>query len=120
MEATMLESASEFRRAVAARNRDAGGRRRFGADLRSRAVALAEAARREGRTWESIASELEVSSTLLQKWCRDRSESPFVRVEVDEAAAVAVGGAVRVSTPGGYVVEGLDVASAAELLRRLR
>lgn len=118
----MLESAKEFRRALAASNRGvgAGGRRRFGAELRARAVALAGAARRRGRGWDEIAAELGVSATLLQKWCRGASPPAFVRVEVAEAAAATASGGLRLLSPAGYVVEGLDVVSAAELLRRLR
>lgn len=126
----MAESASEFRRAVAARNRGEGvKRRRFGADLRARAVALAAAMRREGQPWQSIASELEVNATLLQKWCEQGTGAPFVLVELEEQGKTTksgagvgdrqVGGALRLCTPSGYVIEGLDVVAAAELLRRL-
>jgi transposase-like protein len=121
--------ASEFRRAVAARNRGVGGggRRRFGAELRARAVALVGAARRGGRGWDEIAVELGVRATLLQKWCRGAAPPAFVpappalvRVEVEEAAPDPASGGMRLVSPAGYVVEGLDVVSAAELLRRLR
>ena len=90
----MAESASEFRRAVAARNRGEGvKRRRFGADLRSRAVALAAAMRREGQPWQSIASELKVNVTLLQKWCEQGAGEPFVLVELEEEGTTTASGA---------------------------
>jgi hypothetical protein len=115
----MSESAREFRRAVAARNREGGVRRRFGSDLRARAITWAQSARRSGRQWEEIASELGVSATLLQRWCRESAPS-FVRVEVEEVEAPGASGVLRLVTPRGDVIEGLDVASAAELVRRLR
>jgi hypothetical protein len=116
-----MVEAMEFRRAVAARNRGVGGggRRRFGAELRARAVALVVAGRRSGRGWDEIAAELGVRATLLQKWCRAAASPAFVRVEIEEEAQSTASG-LRLSFPAGYVVEGLDVASAAELLRRLR
>jgi hypothetical protein len=43
-----------------------------------------------------------------------------VRVEVEEVEAPAASGVLRLVTPRGDVIEGLDVASAAELVRRLR
>jgi hypothetical protein len=61
---------------------------------------------------------LGVRATLLQKWCRGAAPPAFVRVEVEEAAPAS--GGLRLVSPAGYVVEGLDVVSAAELLRRLR
>lgn len=117
-----MEEAIEFRRAVAARNRGVGGggRRYFGTELRARAVALARAARRSDRSWEEIAAELGVTATLLQKWCRGAVSPAFVRVEIEESASGVASGGLRLVSPAGYVVEGLDVASAAELLRRLR
>jgi AraC-like DNA-binding protein len=115
----MSESAREFRRAVAARNREGGVRRRFGSDLRARAIAWAQSARRAGQKWEEIARELGVSATLLQRWCRESTPS-FVRVEVEEVLTPAASGRLRLVTPAGEVIEGLDVAAAAELVRRLR
>lgn len=112
-------SARSFREAVAARNAGSSGRRRFGADLRARAVALATRARHAGRSWAWIGRELGVRETLLQKWCVG-SGSSFVRVEIDRDADSVTGGGLRVRTPEGFAIEGLDVAGAVELLRRLR
>ena len=105
---------------MAAQNRGRTERRRFGADLRSRAVELVSAARVGGRSWQWIAEELGVNATLLQRWARDRGSS-FVRVETtEEASVVSTSGTLRLRTPEGYAVEGLDVASVADLLHQLR
>jgi hypothetical protein len=85
--------------------------------------------RRDGQPWKSIASELDVNATLLQKWCEQGSGAPFVLVELEEEETAATrcaavgdqqtGGVLRLCTPSGYVIEGLDVAAAAKLLRQL-
>lgn len=87
--------------------------------LQVRAVALRE---EDGLPLDLIAERLGVSQGTVVRWLARRSqEAGFVKVDVvadfpEPAPAPAV--AVLLA-PGGYRVEGLDVASLAELLRRL-
>ena len=98
-------------------------------DLRSRLVAYARACRERGEPYGDIAARLGLVESTLARWLRrDRvTASPGFR----SVAIVAAGegaqetGAsreppvLRLVTPRGYAVEGLDVATAAYLLRVL-
>ena len=87
--------------------------------LQSRAIVL----RREGGlAADAIAERLGVSQSTVSRWLAGRSqEAGFVQVSVvTDAPEPAPAHAVPVLVaPGGYRVEGLDVASLADLLRRL-
>ena len=98
-------------------------------DLRSRLVACARACRDRGEPYGDIAARLGLVESTLARWLRqDRAAAvPGFR----SVAIVAAGDGARASdasceqptlrlvTPRGYTVEGLDVATAAYLLRVL-
>ena len=93
------------------------------ADLRERlqqqAVALRE---EECLPLDLIAERLGVSQATVVRWlARHSLETGFVQVEVvaDAPEPASVAPLPVLLAPGGYRVEGLDVAGLAELLRRL-
>jgi len=111
--------------ALSADRRDQANRRRgpLPAEQRRRlqtqAVALREGG---GLPVEVIAERLGVSQATVVRWLAGRSqETGFVQVEVvvDGPEPAPVRSAPVLHAPGGYRVEGLDVAGVAELLRRL-
>lgn len=115
----MVREGRSFREAVRAANRGKAARRHFSEELRAEAVSITRAARRQGSSWKEILEGLGVGAALLQKWCRE-TPSSFVRVEMSEATPKVVREGLRLQTPEGFAIEGLDVAGAIELLRQLR
>ncbi len=105
----------------------AAGRRRgpFPANIRAQLQRRAVVLRDEGQLpVDIIAERLGVTSATVTRWLTRCSQAAgFVRVEVVEGElepASAPASVVPVLlAPGGYRVEGLDVASLADLLRRL-
>lgn len=86
--------------------------------LQSRAVTLRE---EKGLPVELIAERLGVSQATVVRWLAGRSQGTgFVKVEVVADVPEPPPTPMPVlHSPGGYRVEGLDVAGLAELLRRL-
>jgi transposase len=114
------------------RIRASTGKPIFPAPLRARAVAWCNARKAEGRSVEQICRTLGIGSNTLRSWLKEkhsvskakRSTSTPTRSFVPVAVAASPSPPVResnfcVSGPGGIRIEGLDVASLAELLRRL-
>jgi hypothetical protein len=121
-EAWMDETTRRLRRAVAGLRRK---RRNEAVPRVLRAALVREAAgqRRAGRSWESIAQALGVSSSGLQRWCSTTAPASgrvarLRPVRVRAMQAGAAGGLVLV-TASGHRVEGLGVADAAALVRAL-
>ncbi|MGH2608352.1 MAG: hypothetical protein ACRDHF_04620, partial [Tepidiformaceae bacterium] len=114
-----------LRRALArCRSRESAPTRRYPPRLRQEVTAYALRRIASGASLKLIASETGASLSTLQRWVRGAPRRRWRRVELAEPAAAAVGGrepmgAVLVS-PGGYRIEGLDVAGLASLLRGLR
>lgn len=109
----------EFRRKVHARR----GTRRRGApayDEQMRALALdyVSRARQQGRSWTAVARELGISAATLQAWtAAPRSRAALVPVVVESEPRRSA--CLMVITPSGLRIEGLDVESAAALVRAL-
>ena len=106
--------------------RELGKRWRCPARLRLRIVAYALQCREHGEAVADIAGRLGLVESTLGRWLRrERAEErvaafrPVSIVPVAPAPGDAGSGAARLTlvTPGGYRVEGLDVESAAYLLR---
>ena len=88
--------------------------------VRARVLAYSRRQRAAGYSWARIAHRVGLSVGSLKNWSRP---SPPARrlVPVAVTAAPEVGtAALVVVSPGGYRVEGLDLASATALLRALR
>ncbi|MEL6189459.1 MAG: helix-turn-helix domain-containing protein [Myxococcota bacterium] len=91
--------------------------RRIPEDLRGE-LRLACAALADQLTQREIAEAFGLSLGTVQRWLRGAVPVPasMVPVEIVESAPSAL----RLVTPRGFVVEGLNPATAAELLRYLR
>lgn len=94
------------------------------AELKTRVVSYARACREQGETIEGIAFRLGLLGATLARWLRSdqeevaagfRSVAIVASAEDDEAAGAA--GPLRLVTPRGYRVEGLDPQTLAYLLR---
>jgi len=96
-------------------------------EVRQIVLSYADAARRSGRAWHDIAGVVGVSAAALHNW-RSETGEPHVRqhrarrllapvVVRDDAADRSC--TLTLVTAAGHRIEGLDVARAAELVRRL-
>jgi transposase-like protein len=97
------------------RQRGNGRGARYDSDLRGRVLAYCAERRAVGARQSEIARELGVHAWLVSRW--RRGQGKFRSVEVSVVASAPV---LRLVTPRGWVLEGLDVVSAAELLRRVQ
>lgn len=111
----------ELRRAVSDLGPKRPGRR-IPAALRVRLVALVRERQGAGASLRDLADSLGLSTETLTRWMATRpaalergAERPLPVVVTSSPAA-----ALTLVTPGGFRVEGLSVASVAELLARLR
>ena len=87
--------------------------------MRARVLAYTRRQRAAGYSWARIAHRVGLSVGSLKNWSRTRPPAcQLVPVSVTAAPEVA-GPALVVVSPGGYRVEGLDLASATALLRAL-
>ena len=94
-------------------------------ELRSQLVAYAVACRADGESHQRIAERLGVIQTTLSRWIRNaRASAPGLRqvaiVPVHRSrTSVAPGVPLRLVSPHGFVVEGLEPELLAHLLRVL-
>lgn len=113
----MAKSYTELQEAIT-RSRAGQVRWRCPLPLREEIVQFTRECQRDGIAVGKVAQELGISESGLSRWLHaTKSRLRPVRVAdsprvIDEALLVLV-------TPGGYRLEGLDSASAADLLRRL-
>jgi len=118
----MVEMAARFRAATLKRA-GIGPRTKYTGELKGQAVAYGKARLAEGAALAVVAQELGVDERALKRWSAEVAQARpgFRRVEVQpEATPRPTPGTLVLSGPGGLRVEGLDVETLAELLRRLR
>jgi hypothetical protein len=123
----MAITLEEFQEVVLTRRRDRKhGARRYDEGLVSFAVQHAQTVVTRGGSVHAAAKELGISMMTLQSWQRRVGGSPRAgrlrKVVVSSptpSAAVAVAGALTLTTSAGHIVSGLDVAQVAALLRAL-
>ena len=116
----MVEMAARFRAATGKRA-GIGPRTKYTGELKGQAVAYGKARLAEGAALAVVAQELGVDARALKRWSAEAAQARpgFRRLEVQpEATPRPTPGTL--SGPGGLRVEGLDVETLAELLRRLR
>lgn len=112
----MTTNSSDLREAIL-QSRAGQHRWRCPVPLREKIVALTRERREAGVSVEKIARELGLSASGLSRWLK--AGEPRLRpVRIAEAPSKKPESLVLV-TPGGYRLEGLSSASAADLLRRL-
>jgi hypothetical protein len=84
--------------------------------VRAEVLAYTRRQRAAGQSWARIAQRVGLSVGSLQNWSRTPPPARrLVRVAVTSPAVPAA--ALVVVSPGGYRVEGLDLATASALLR---
>lgn len=104
-------------RAEVSRHGVGGVGRRYPAQLRALAVAVA--AERRDEPLARVAAELGVSAVSLQRWCEQGEAACFRPVAVDqEPSRMPMTGLVLI-TPRGYRVEGLEAEVLVSFLRVL-
>ena len=118
----MSDPATEVCAALAALGKR-GRTTRIPDDVRAMAVRYARQQRRRNVPWRTIASELGVSASAMQRWAR-RRERPRARratavipVQVSEERLEERG--LAVVTPSGLRVEGLSLEAAVHVLQQL-
>lgn len=101
-----------------------GKRWRCPAGLRSRVVSYARVCRERGEPLLDISNRLGLVESTLARWLRaDRKElaagfrSVSIVASEEHHEPEVVGGPLRLITPGGYRVDGLDAQTLAFLLR---
>lgn len=109
----------ESLRLVVESKRDSRGYVRVQGEAKTRIVAYLKHRRESGATVESVAGELGVSKTSLERWYRGRSmgRGPTRRMRAVTVAPQPSSWILR--GPCGVTVEGMDVDALSELLRRL-
>jgi transposase-like protein len=92
----------------------------FPSDLKKRASAWIAEQRAAGTTVAELAKELGVASGTVLRWSADaRANGSRAMVPVEVIAEPVAGGALSVTSPAGFRVDGLTLAEAAALLRAL-
>ena len=126
MESASLECVCErLKQEVAAELVTCPGKRwRCPSGLKSRIVSYARVCRERGEPLLEISNRLGLVESTLARWLRaDRKElaagfRPVSIVAAEEHhQSETISGALRLTTPGGYVAEGLDAQTLAFLLR---
>lgn len=114
----MTSDSSELREAIT-RSRAGQIRWRCPRPLRARIVAFTQQRQQAGISIEKTARELGVSASGLTRWLQ--AGEPRLRpVRIAEAPTESPSpDSLVLVTPGGYRLEGLSPASAADLLRRM-
>ena len=108
----MEKKLEEFRKA-SERARAAGGRARYSQEMRSFAIGFAKERIGRGGTISSSAKELQVAEATLNRWLKNSGSFKEVHIQPP------MGNAVTIVTPSGYRLEGLDIESAASILRAI-
>ena len=115
----------QLKREIAAELESRPGKRwRCPVGLRSRVVSYARVCRERGEPLLDISNRLGLVESTLARWLRaDRKElaagfrSVSIVASEEHYQPEAVGGSLRLMTPAGYMVDGLDAQALAFLLR---
>jgi hypothetical protein len=97
------------------------------APLRGEILVYSAARRQTGATWQSIAQELGLSASGLQRWsARATGETRMRPVRIrrgltteSSSTSPSPAGAIVLVSPRGFRLEGLEVSQALELLHSL-
>lgn len=96
------------------------GARRYTAEMRAKALALAARLRARGLTADRAAKQVGISAVTLQAWRKTPKGAAMLPVRlVAETSPQIAAVPVRLLSPRGYRVELPDVAAAVALLREL-
>ena len=93
--------------------------KRYSPELRSRLQSWIRRRRSSGLSGAAIAAELSLPCSTVERWiAASKSSAALVPVEIVPEVG-ASRRALRVLSPGGWVIDGLTVEEAASLLRVL-
>ncbi len=118
----MSDPATEVSAALAALGKR-GRTTRIPDDVRAMVVRYARQRRHRNVPWQTIASELGVSASAMQRWAkrrerpRPRRAAAMVPVQVREEPLEERG--LAVVTPSGLRVEGLSLEAAVHMIQQL-
>ena len=124
----MEQQAAAIRAEVSRIEGRRGRGKAYPAALRAKAVSYWDARRTQGASQRDIGFELGISWQTLQRWATQPCAMPllpvqppdFERVEVvDVRVSPPRRGPLLVRGPAGLVIEGLDLDTLVELVRRL-
>jgi hypothetical protein len=100
-----------------------GRGRAYPKGLLEKLLSYTVARRRQGASIVEVASEVGINFRTLARWLGERKAGSFGRVEVVAARAATAAAAapmtIVVHGPRGLRIEGLDLATVAELVRRV-
>ena len=122
----MEERAAAIRAEIAALPGKRGPGNRYPLELRERIVEYTRARRKQGLSIVKICLELGIGIATLRSWTAiKRAPSVkmaavgFERLEVVDTAPRSISKPIVVRGPAGLCIEGLDIDTLAELIRRL-
>lgn len=122
----MEEEAAAIRAEIAALPGPRGAGHRYPVALRNRIVGYCLARRKQRVSMAKICLELGIGVPTLRLWTSPKREreitdgsAGFERLEVVNAPSSSSSERFVVRGPGGLCIEGLDIDSLAELIRRL-
>lgn len=117
----MTTSYSELRETIA-RNRAGRPHWRCPNALRERIVAFARQRQQAGETMTRIAEQVGLSVTCVRRWMK-AGDGPRLRpvriAETSSSPSSTSRDSLALITPNGYRLEGLNAATAVDVLRRL-
>ncbi len=101
------------------------GKLRYPNRLRKEVAACVAAMRLRGMTWDQCKELLGICKATLHSWnqgCNDaESQGPaLVQVRIRPENNSECNQLLQIVTPSGYVLKGVDLAQAVQLLRELR
>ncbi len=109
-----MSPAERLRRRVSSYPREGG--RRFPRELKAELASFAQTESAAGASVAQIARSLGVSAPSVRRWL---DSAPGAATLVAVGSVEVPARTLRVTLPGGLVVEGLDVAGVAALSREL-
>jgi hypothetical protein len=105
----------KLRTALARRERGRG--KRYTPSLKARIAAAAGELRRRGQGWQAIGQFFGIPHETVRRFSGASTTPALVPVEIVDVPADST---LTLVSPEGYRIEGLAIADAVELLRRLR
>ncbi len=105
----------EVQRAVAALG-ERGRTERVPEPVRGKVVEYARAQRASGKSWKTIAREVGLSASALQRWSQEPPQLTQVKIVADREPDAPK---VSLISPRGYRIEGLTLLEALHALGRL-
>ncbi len=118
-----MDTLRDRARAAVANLRQGDSQQRFPESVREVVLEYARQRRGQGESWAAISRAVGLSESTLFRWATRRTRAArkgrIMPVAVIPEPVVGAGATGLVLVSGNYRIEGLDVATAAQLLGRL-